>query len=47
MITFLDKLRRMDSLHNSSILKLTSFHLFQRFCANLVTYSMSMEESRT
>ncbi len=47
MITFLDKLRRMDSLHNSSLLRLTSFHLFQKFCSNLVTYSMTLEETRT
>jgi hypothetical protein len=47
MITFLDKLRRMDSLHNSSLLRLTSFHLFQKFCTNIVTYSMTLEENRT
>lgn len=44
-LVFLEKLKRVDAMNNSSMTKLNSFHLFQRFCSNLVFYTASIDQA--
>lgn len=46
VVAFLDKVRRIPSLHNSSYMRLSQFPLFQRLCTNLVTYTLTIDEAR-
>lgn len=40
----MEKVKRVDAMHNSSLHKLNSFHFFQNFCQNLVVYTSSKED---
>lgn len=44
-MALLDKIKRQDYFNNSSFLRLTSFHLFARFCANLANYTLISDEA--
>ncbi len=43
-LCFIEKLKRIDAMNNSTFQKMTSFHLFQRFCSNLVFYTTTLDE---
>ena len=45
VLLFIDQLKRIDALHNSSIMKLTNFHFFQKFCSNLVAYTLTNDDA--
>ena len=46
MLAFLDKLRRTPQLHHASYQRLTSFAFFQRFCGNLIAYTLTIDDQR-
>jgi len=39
-----ERLKRQEIFHQSSFLKLNSFHLFARFCSNLANYTLISDE---
>jgi hypothetical protein len=45
VLLFLDKIKRIDSLHFSSITRLTNFHFFAKFCSNIATYTVAHDEA--
>jgi hypothetical protein len=45
LMTLSEKLKRSDIFHYSSFLRLNSFHLFSRFCANLANYTLISDDS--
>jgi hypothetical protein len=46
VLAFLDKLRRTPQLHFSSYQRLTAFPFFQRFCTNLIAYTLTLDDQR-
>ena len=44
LMQLLEKMKRQDNYHNSSFSKLTSFHLFAKYCQNLVNYTLISDE---
>lgn len=44
IMALIDKLKRQEYFHNSSFLRLTNFHIFSRFCANLANYTLISDE---
>lgn len=44
-MTLLDKIKRQEYFHNSSFLRLTNFHIFARFCANLANYTLISDDT--
>ena len=46
VMALLDKMKRQELFHNSSFLKLTSFHLLSRFCCNLANYTLISDDPK-
>lgn len=44
VLSFLEKIKRVDAIHNSTLHRLTSFGFFHNFCQNLVVYTQSKED---
>lgn len=46
LMHLLEKLKRQDNYHNSSFVRLNSFHLFAKYCQNLVNYTLISDDSK-
>ena len=46
VMALFDKLKRQEYFHNSTFLRLINFHIFTRFCGNLVNYTLITDDPK-